>query len=830
MTTNTRQSTSNRRRLLAHVCLATACLTLACQMPNKAMTPQPAPDSDREHEDGDKPTGAAQAAAMRFQDRLDRDGEIKTGALYRAKKQSDAMPVLDVPPPSPLDDAGIWDWEWLGPGNIGGRVRGFCFRDATTIFLGGVGGGIWRSNDSGGSWAPVNDFLSSLAVTSIVVDPTNSTILYAATGEGFSVNGALPGAGVFRSINGGNSWTQLTATADWEFTNRLAHHPTQTGVLLAATNHGLEKSIDGGDSWDEVLNENTKDVKFDPSDGDHVMAGTMTSVWYSLAAGDNGTWSNQSDGGFGKLPADSGRCEVTFGMNGVLWVSVDRNNGEIWNSIDNSVSWSVQNSGSGYLSTIGRHCNMIWASPDDPELVVVGGVEIWRSTDGGQTLVKISDQGEYRSGLSAHADNHLAVAPPNYGAGFRRLFFANDGGIQRVANIYNVGQTSGWTNLANNLGITQFYAGGAHPSGSHILGGTQDNGVLRYRPGDGAQAWFSAVRGDGGWSAVNYDDAAIQYSETQWLSIRKSIDSGDTWSGAINGLTDAGNSNRVRFIPPFAMDPNDPDVLVAGAANIWRTTDAAGDWDSIRGDISGNPLPKCTELDIADGDSNNIWVGYTNGRVSRTNGDVETWVNVDQNGPLPDRGITDIAINHANHDQVFVTVGGYETDTVWYTGDNGTSWELRVGSGDHRLPEVQVNTVTFHPVNTNWVYVGTDLGVYASEDRGQSWSRTPRYGDHEGPVNTEVSDLFWQSDFLIAATHGRGMYRARPLDIVYVDLANAGFEDGTQANPYDTVLEGINGAGNGTMISIESATYDEAPITFFKRGRVVATGGVVRIE
>jgi hypothetical protein len=177
-------------------------------------------------------------------------------------------------------------------------------------------------------------------------------------------------------------------------------------------------------------------------------------------------------------------------------------------------------------------------------------------------------------------------------------------------------------------------------------------------------------------------------------------------------------------------------------------------------------------------------------------------------------------------------LGGYETDSVWRTFDNGANWERRTGTGDHTLPEIQVNTVRYHPANTNWVYIGTDLGIFASEDSGLTWSRTPRRGDHEGPVNTEVFELIWQGEYLIAATHGRGMYRCRPLDNVYVDWTAGGSEEnGSQAHPYDTVSEGVNALGNGSDLHIAAGDYDEAGVIRIEtRTRVTSYGGVVTIR
>lgn len=195
--------------------------------------------------------------------RLDGDGEIKPNDLMDAKAHSDAMPLVPVDD-DPTSDGGIWSWEWLGPGNIGGRVRTVCFRSDSTFFVGSAGGGIWRTTNAGASWSPINDFLPSLAVTSIVLDPTNIDRMYAATGEGFGNGDALPGAGVFRSTDGGNSWAQLPATAGWQFTNRLAHHPTIANLVFAAEATGIWRTSDGGNNWTQVLTGNFLDVKIDP--------------------------------------------------------------------------------------------------------------------------------------------------------------------------------------------------------------------------------------------------------------------------------------------------------------------------------------------------------------------------------------------------------------------------------------------------------------------------------------------------------------------------------------------------------------------------------------
>jgi hypothetical protein len=531
---------------------------------------------------------------------------------------------------------------------------------------------------------------------------------------------------------------------------------------------------------------------------------------------------------------------MAFGANGAMWASLDRNNGEVWHSTNSGTVWTLRNATTNYLCESDlAHCqggydNTIWASPDDPNLVVVGGIYLWRSLDSGFTFTQINDNDAWYAGLSAHTDEHAIVAPPSYGPSDHRLFFGNDGGIQSTIDIYSAGQTFGWINRVNNLVITQFYGGAVDPLGMFVLGGAQDVGTSQYRPSEGPNAWLHPLGADGGRCAINYNNPAIQYAEFQRLHLKKSTDFGLTFSAATTGLVDAQSDNLAQFIGAFVMDPSDPNNLAAGATSIWYTTTAADFWFPIRGPVSGSP--KCNTLRIAATNSNRIWVGYTDGRVSRTTTDLTSWTDVNGNGPtpLPSRSINDIAINPTNSNEVFVAIGGYVNDSVWYTNDNGASWQQRTGSGDNILPPAHVNTLSIHPLNTNWIYVGTDLGIYASEDKGLTWNRTPRYSnvDNDGPVNTEVAELFWQGDdYLLAASYGRGMWRTRPFVVVHVDEANAGIEDGSAAHPFNTVQEGIAAAGNGTTISIRAGDYHESGTTrFSKRGRVVAASGSVRIH
>ncbi len=790
-----------------------------------------------------------EAMKFRYMQRADKNGKIPFGALVAAKNHIDNMPVPK--------DAGIWTWSWLGPGNIGGRIRAILIHPTSTntIWIGGVSGGIWKSTNGGSSWSPVDDFMANLAITSIVMDQGNYNVMYAATGEGFYNIDALPGAGIFKSTNGGTTWNQLASTnnTDFKWVNRLAHHPNadSSGYLYAVTRnpHRVWKTTDGGTTWVNILTTTSAafDVRVHPNYHNRVIVGCRNDVYLSDDYGQS--WTEHTTGAANKLPSVPGRCEVTFcpSVSSRIYVSMDRNSGEIWRSTDNGVTWSQQCTGYNYLGTQGWYNNTIWINPQLSNYLVVGGIDLWRSTDGGATLTKISDWHDYHNGgseNSAHCDHHIIIEHPDYDQSTNlKVYFGNDGGIQETNNVWTVSENSGWVNLANTtLGITQFYGGAAAPDGSIIVGGTQDNDKLRYKSSgswSGTGNWYQATTGDGGFAAVNYTNTSIIYGEYALLKIKKSTNGGDSYSNAINGLEDAEDPTRALFIAPFSLDPNDPANLVAGGSRIWRTTDDAGNWSEIRSDIGGYWSGGtyyyycCSAIDIDDGNSSRIWVGYQNGNVAMTTNAGTLWTRVDNNGiGLPDRYVTDIAINPINSNQVFVTFSGYNADNVWYTPDAGASWENRSGNAPNDLPALQVNSVRYYPSSSNWIYIGTDLGVFATEDRGTKWSITPRYsGNNEGPCNVEVAELFWQGDeYLIAATHGRGMYRCRPMKTIYVDKNAAPGGNGTAASPYQTVAEAVNAAGHGTTISIESGSYNESTIiNLMKRGYIVATNGSVTI-
>jgi len=787
----------------------------------------------------------------RWMKRADENGNIAFDAKIKAKQHLDAMPAVAT------DDAGLWVWEWLGPGNIGGRIRAINIHptSTSTIFIGSVSGGIWRSTNGGTSWTPINDFMANLNVTSIVRDPTNANNMYASTGEGVNCWDCLPGAGIFKSTNGGSNWSQLasTNTSDFKWVNRLAHHPDSAGVLYAVTSYPnrIYKTVDGGSSWTLLYTTASPclDIRICEASVSRLIAGCANDVYISGNWGK--TWTDVSTGLTGKLPDSPGRCEVSFAPNLSyrVYASINTNGGEIWRSDNFGSTWTQRYTGTDYLGSQGWYNNCIWIDPTNHSHLVVGGIDNWRSTDGGATITKISDWTKYHNGSaanSAHADNHIIIHHPSYdGSTNKTVFFGNDGGIQKATDITTVSNNSGWTNLCNTtLGITQFYGGASFPDGTVMIGGTQDNDNVRYRSSgswSGSGGWYQDHTGDGGYCAIDHTNKDIFFTSYPTLYLDKSTDGGVNWAAAWSGITDAGDGNRALFISPFSMDPNTSTRLIAGGADIWRTTNGGTSWSSIKSNIGGRWIGanyvyyRCTAIDIATGNSNIIWVGHESGFLYKTTNGTNatpTWTRVDENPTaLPNRWVSDIAINPNNHNEVWVVFGGDNIDNVWFTTDGGSTWSNRSGTAPYDLPALPVNTVRVHPSNSNWIYIGTDLGVLSTMDKGLNWSVMTRYADNEGPANVEVAELVWQETYLVAFSHGRGAYRAHPLEYIYVDKNWPAGGNGTLSNPYNNVTDAVNNAGHGTSIIIRTNTYDEPnPLRFYKKGMIMTSEGTTIIK
>jgi hypothetical protein len=328
--------------------------------------------------------------------------------------------------------------------------------------------------------------------------------------------------------------------------------------------------------------------------------------------------------------------------------------------------------------------------------------------------------------------------------------------------------------------VTQFYSAAGNTTTGVIVAGAQDNGTLAFDPATGPNRWKQIFGGDGGFCCADPSDPQVFYGEYVRLNLHRNLDgatsddtagdryiSGQFWNAAAQRwdwkpvpfqIPDAFNQ-RALFIAPFVLDPNNRDCILAGGQSLWRTNDArtpntptsGPSWSRIKLPSNGN----ISAIAITPSDSDRVWVGYTSGEIWRSLNATSanpTWSRVDQQGSHPivaSRYCNKILVSPHDPNTVLVSFGGFVTGNVWRSDDGGTTWSNIATT----LPPAPVRAVAIHPRRADWFYIGTEVGVFASEDRGASWSPT-----NEGPANVSVDDLFWMGDRLICVTHGRGLF------------------------------------------------------------------------
>ena len=750
-------------------------------------------DRDRKGQPGtDDPEGALQ---YRLQALRDENGDIPPFAVSRAWAQRQAM-VAALRPGDPPDIAGITpgSWAWRGPGNIGGRIRSLVIHPTTptTMFAGGVDGGIWKSTNGGVTWAPVNDFLANIAVSSIVFQPGNPAIMYAGTGEGFYPIDASRGEGIFKSVDGGTTWSQLanTVTTDYQYVNRLAMSADGT-ILLAATRTGIFRSTDGGAIFNKVLTIagvsfiDAGDVKFLPGSSLNVVAsGFMRNAYWS---NNGGATFNPAAGlvGVNAGGGDNFDFRVELGTSvsapGTVYASVwgqpGQTQGQLWKSTDSGGSYGLVST-PNHLGAQGWYDNAIWVDPTNVNTLIIGGIDLYRSTNAGANFTKISSWQWWPT--SAHADHHMVISQPGFdGTANKKVYFANDGGLYRTDDPYaapvDLGGglfSIGFTEINNNLGVTQFYGGAGHAGTGKLFGGTQDNGTVLSLPAGGTDGWTFEFSGDGGMVSIDQTNSNFLYGEYVYGRAHRSSNGGTNaefifgvnnvgaCKAAPFSITDACNATA-NFIAPLLLDPGQPNRLLVGGLSLWRTDDArtantnttGPTWAAIKAS-NGSFI---SAIAIAAGNSDVVWVGHSNGDVYFTTNGTQaspTWNKVDTNPTaLPNRAVTSITILPSDANTVYVTFGGFNSDDIYKTTTSGGAWADVTGSGITGLPSVPVRAFAIHPTNTTWLYAGTEIGVFASSDGGVNWG-VPQ----DGPANVSVYQLFWMGSTLVAATHGRGMF------------------------------------------------------------------------
>lgn len=674
-------------------------------------------------------------------------------------------------------------WNAVGPNNIGGRVRSVVIDPANSsiMYCGSVSGGVWKSTNAGAVWFPTNDFATNLVIGALAIDPSNSNIIYAGTGEGFFNVDALRGEGVLKSTNGGTNWTLLTnfstpnSTYGYNYITDLIIRPGTPATLYASMIGGIWKSTNSGSSWSKLTVSGSTifctDLAVNPASPDIMYAAygllnITDGIYKSTNGGTN--WSKLTGGG---LPTSGyGRISLAIAPSNPLIVyavycdasSYDTYN--IYKTTNGGTDWTTLTKpndgsmGTSHLGNQGWYNNAVAVHPADANTAIIGGINLFKTTNGGLTWGMISD-GLTSLAPFVHVDQHAIVYDQSNPT---IIYFGNDGGMYK-----SVTGGSSFSAINNQLAITQFYSGAVHPSSEIYYGGTQDNGTLKVGT---APAWSMVFGGDGGATAVDFTTPTTVYTEYVFLDILKSVNSGTSWSKMMSGIPVSGanlgdgTSDRCLFIAPLVMDPTNSQILVAGTFKVYRTTNGGNSWSGISNDLTGDGdgsgqvgslSSSISALAIAKTSSGTIYAGTSGSttiaaKVQVTTNTGTSWT--DRTGTLPDRHVTSIGIDPTNRDRAFVTFSGYGTGHVYLTTNRGVSWT----NVSNNLPDIPVNKVLIDPVNVNHIFLGTDLGVFESTTSGTSWTQ-----QNTGLANVSVADLDIRPDgYLFAATHGRGMFKS----------------------------------------------------------------------
>jgi hypothetical protein len=421
----------------------------------------------------------------------------------------------------------------------------------------------------------------------------------------------------------------------------------------------------------------------------------------------------------------------------------------------------------------GWYDNIIAVDPVDPDIVWVGGVDLFRSDDGGQNFGIAAYWIFYLQNppppYQIHPDHHAIVFHPSYdGVTNRIMYFGNDGGLFRTTNARAATSQEDcplpgdeplpeivFERLNNNYGVTQFYHGDAAREIDRFIGGCQDNGTNRVNSAGTPNDWSMIFGGDGGYVAIDPTNPNVMYIEIQFFpEIRKSINGGLSFFYAINGITDTDGL----FITPFAMDQSNPSVLWTGGSRPWRTTNAAVSW-APAGPFFAAP-DQISAIAISPTDGNVVYLGFSDGFVARsTNGLAAspTWTVRGAAQGLPVGGyVSSVAVDPQDPDVAYATYSTFGIPHIYRTVNGGAAWTSIDGIGFDGVPDIPVHWLEARPCNPEQLYAATELGVFASDDSGATWQPA-----NVGLANVVVESLdFKDENTLVAFTHGRGAFVA----------------------------------------------------------------------
>lgn len=672
-------------------------------------------------------------------------------------------------------------WKNLGPANTAGRVSSLAVNpnDPKTIYRGTAGGGLWRSKDGGTTWAPLTDSLGNLSIGAVALAPKQAPggpqVVYLGTGEGIVAIDGIDGIGFLRSPDGGETWDLPVSVSATKFF-AINVHPANPNEVLVATSAGLQKSLDAGKTWATKLPDvYGTDLARLPGEPQTVLATVWdvatpnrTSRGFIYRSTDGGdSWTRVGGAGLGPFNADTGRMALAVapsaaGTAYVLAASAQgdikdcrnspvdqtgvyrsRDGGQTWTFRSNPVTGSCDHP-DGHDSILGGqgwYATAITVSPTDPNTLFAGGLDIWKSVDGGGTWMKQSSWWEEKTSPTyVHADTHAFAWAGS------RLLIGDDGGVGASSD-----GAKTFSRLDKGITTKQYYSLGISPVDRNLLiGGAQDNGT-DIRKGSSSE-YLEVIGGDGFAVAVNAQDPKVLYGSVYNSRIFRSTDGGKTFSEISPKYV---RGERRPFITPLTMDPNNSSVLYTGSHLLWKTADGGTTWSTTSATDLGDAFGGngyLTKIAVAKSNSLFLLASASNGTVKLSKDGGVNWT--------PQKGLPGSYATHVEFDPQAVNVF-YVTYTaaspgglVYKTIDGGKTFTR----ADRGLPRLPVHVLRVDPKDQRILYCGTDVGLYRSTDGGAQWDRF--LSDLPAVSIWDIAILPDRSVMRLAS-HGRGFFEIK---------------------------------------------------------------------
>ena len=690
---------------------------------------------------------------------------------------------------------GALEWRSIGPFR-GGRsvaVAGVASQPFV-YYMGGTGGGVWKTVDGGAVWEPVADeYLSAGSIGAIAVAPSDPNVVYVGTGEACIRGNTSPGDGVYMSTDAGKTWKHV-GLRDAGQIGRIVVHPKDPNIVYVAVlghafganeTRGVFRSMDGGATWEKVLyrdeNAGAVDLALDPNNSRVIYAAfwqVRRTPWGMDSGGPGSGLFKSTDGGdtWQEISRNKGLPEGTLGRIGVtvspvnserVWAIVEAEDGGVFRSDDAGETWSKVNSERS-LRQRAWYYTHIYADPQNENTVYVLNVRFWKSTDGGKTYETIG---------TPHGDNHDLWIDPNNAL---RMVQANDGG----ANVtYNGGRT--WTRQDNQPTAQFYHVTTTEHFPYHVCGAQQDNSTLciaNRTTGFGitSQDWYTVGGCESGYIAVRPDDPDVSYAGCYGGQIsRYDRSTGQNrsihaWPDNPMGWGAEDLKYRFQWTFPIVLSPFDPNELYITANVVFRSRDEGQNWEVISPDLtrddkskqmaSGGPITKDNTsveyyntifaLVPSKHERNTIWAGTDDGRVHITRDGGQNWEEITPRD-MPDWGLVSIIEESPlQPGAAYMAVNRYKLDDfrphIFKTTNYGESW-TEIVSG---IPENHyIRTVREDPARRGLLYAGGEFGVYVSFDDGGHWQSLQL----NLPV-VPVRDMVVKDNDLVLGTHGRSFW------------------------------------------------------------------------